>query len=566
MRATRRMLKETRRALLAAIVLSGTMSLLRLAVPFHVLWIAAAAGSGELRPAVLALTTGLVLAAILAEAIIAAARESILARGAFWLDHELGEHALAEGLKGDRSAADIGADGAALDHIRTVLTNGAAAAFADVLFVPVALIVLAALHPPLGLLASGALAIASIPMLRAGMAVARPAQEAARAQSRSQEVWSQTAASAGAIQSQMLAETAAAAWERVNRAAVGLGYALATKRGRMRATSRACSGVMLVIFLAAASALAVNWQIPFALLVASGFLLQGALGSLGRASASGAELAAAREAWSRLAALSGGPRSRQGPALSPAVGAIDLNEVFYTYPGRSVAALHSISLRLDRGRCVVVEGGAGSGKSTLLRMASGRLAPGRGHVELDGLDIAEWPQARLADAVGFAPAEPILVAGTVSQNITGSAVASRSDAAAAAMRAGVGEILAGLPRGLDTEVGDDGAGLSLRERRAVQLARALCGEPRFLVLDEPEAALDGAGIGVLRDTLAERLKSGTGILLATREPSLRALAGRVVRLERGAAAVAEPWQRPPRSAASERLAMPPSRFRVREAC
>ncbi len=105
--------------------------------------------------------------------------------------------------------------------------------------------------------------------------------------------------------------------------------------------------------------------------------------------------------------------------------------------------------------------------------------------------------------------------------------------ARAAMRAGVHDILQTLQQGYDTEVGPQGCFLALRERRAVAFARALAGTPRFLVLDEPEAGLDGSGMKRLMQVLATLKAEGLSLVIATQDPRLLALTDKVVVLNQG---------------------------------
>ena len=131
--------------------------------------------------------------------------------------------------------------------------------------------------------------------------------------------------------------------------------------------------------------------------------------------------------------------------------------------------------------------------------------------------------------------QPRLLAGSVLDNIAGfAAQGAEAGAARAAFLAGVHEMLAALPDGYETDVGEDGSALPVRVRRAVALARALHGNPRVVVLDEPELRLDEAGLGGLIRTLENLRRNGTSLVIATNEPRLLQLTDNIVLLSNGA--------------------------------
>ncbi|KAB2847445.1 MAG: ATP-binding cassette domain-containing protein, partial [Hyphomicrobiaceae bacterium] len=128
---------------------------------------------------------------------------------------------------------------------------------------------------------------------------------------------------------------------------------------------------------------------------------------------------------------------------------------------------------------------------------------------------------------------PQLLEGSVHENIAGFAEASALSVARAAIRAGVHELISGLPEGYETKIGADGQTLSLRERRAVAIARAVFGKRRILVLDEPELGLDAQGERRLIRHLSDLKKEGLQLVIATQQPRLLTLVDKVVVLRKG---------------------------------
>ena len=128
----------------------------------------------------------------------------------------------------------------------------------------------------------------------------------------------------------------------------------------------------------------------------------------------------------------------------------------------------------------------------------------------------------------------MLLEGTVHENIARFRDMSLMSVARAAMRAGVHETLQGLQLGYDTPVGPQGGFLALRERRAVALARAVAGTPRVVVLDEPEAGLDGASMKRLMLMLIGLKADGVGLVIATQDPRLLRLPTKLLCFANGA--------------------------------
>ncbi len=244
-------------------------------------------------------------------------------------------------------------------------------------------------------------------------------------------------------------------------------------------------------------------------------------------------LAAAEEIFSVLET----PVPASGTGAVPA-GALAFEDVGVRYPGRSSDAVTGVSFRVEPGETVALVGPSGAGKSTLLSVLLGFVRPTGGRVrvgdaDLAGLDLAEW-RSRIA----WVPQRPHLYAGTIAENVRLARPGADDDAVRRALRdAGAWEFVAALPDGVETVLGEDGAGLSAGQRQRLALARAFLADRPVLLLDEPTAALDGA---TEADVVAavRRLAAGRTVLLVVHRPALLEVADRVVRL--GGAEVAKP--------------------------
>jgi len=185
-----------------------------------------------------------------------------------------------------------------------------------------------------------------------------------------------------------------------------------------------------------------------------------------------------------------------------------------------------------------VLGPSASGKTTLIRLMLGLWTPQAGVVRLDGADVALYDRDALGTHVGYVPQDVELFAGTVGENIARFGPVAGREASQRIVRAAelahAHEMILAFPAGYDTEIGDGGAALSGGQRQRIALARALYGDPRLVVLDEPSANLDAAGQAALIATLAALKARGTTVVLIAHDPILTDSLDRILVLKSGA--------------------------------
>ena len=214
----------------------------------------------------------------------------------------------------------------------------------------------------------------------------------------------------------------------------------------------------------------------------------------------------------------------------PSVTGISVHDIEVTYPGRGHPALHRVSCGVDPGEVVAVVGPSGCGKSTLLGVLLGLISPDAGSVTVGGVDLNDLDIDSWRSRLAWVPQHPHLFAASLADNVRlGRPDAPPGDVAGAVADAGLEEVVDRLPRGLDTRLGEGGAGLSAGERQRVALARAFLMDAPLLLLDEPTANLDGATEETVLAGI-RRLVEGRTVLLVAHRPELVALADRVVSL------------------------------------
>jgi len=215
-------------------------------------------------------------------------------------------------------------------------------------------------------------------------------------------------------------------------------------------------------------------------------------------------------------------------------GRLDVERLLYIPGGTKQVVLNSVSFSLKPGESLAVIGNSGAGKTTLGKMLVGSILPTSGNVRLDLMDLRNWDPRQLGECIGYLPQDVQLFPGTIKQNIG----RMREDATdeqihSAAVLADVHEMIASLPQGYETIVAADGAPLSGGQKQRIALARAFFGNPRLVVLDEPNSNLDSAGDRALARALAHAREHGITVVVVTQKPSLLSVVDKIMLLADG---------------------------------
>jgi ATP-binding cassette, subfamily C, bacterial exporter for protease/lipase len=242
-----------------------------------------------------------------------------------------------------------------------------------------------------------------------------------------------------------------------------------------------------------------------------------------------------RDAWARLdLLLDAVPPAPEAMPLPAPRGALQVEPLLASAPGSQTAILRGVAFALQPGEVLGVIGPSAAGKTTLARLLVGLWPSAGGKVRLDGADVHTWNKTELGPHIGYLPQGVELFDGTLAENIARFGPIEPAKVEAAARAVGLHEFILSLPDGYDSQVGREGAILSGGQRQRVGLARAIYGDPVFVVLDEPNSSLDEAGDAALAAALLQLKARGTTFVVMTHRTSVLAVADKMLVLRDGA--------------------------------
>lgn len=295
------------------------------------------------------------------------------------------------------------------------------------------------------------------------------------------------------------------------------------------------------LILGLGALLALRQEISPGAMIAGSLLLGRALAPIDMLVATWKGFSVARAQYERLATLLNQlPLEVERMKLPAPKGALSLEQILVTPPGARMPVIRGISLQLAAGEVLGVIGPSASGKSTLARAILGIWPAQAGKVRLDGADIAAWDRTDLGPYIGYLPQDIELFDGTISDNICRFGEPDPEKIVAAAQQAGVHELILRQPDGYDTIIGGAGGVLSGGQRQRIGLARAIYGNPRLLVLDEPNSNLDDQGEKELVAAIQRIKASGCTVVIISHRTMVLTIVDSILLLKDGVAAAYGP--------------------------
>jgi PrtD family type I secretion system ABC transporter len=410
-----------------------------------------------------------------------------------------------------------------LDQVRAFLSTVGPAALFDLPWMPLYLAICYLFHPLIGIVATAGGLILVVVALLTEVMTRKPAAEAAFHAGSRNGLADANRRNTEAVHAMGMAGRLGALWSDCNRSYMAAQQRAADVAAGFGGLSKVLRMALQSGVLGVGAWLVINQQATAGIIIASSILTSRALAPIELAISQWRGFVAARQSWRHLNVLLDKiPADPPRLALPRPEHSLAVEAVSVVPPGTNRIVVQDVAFQLKAGQGLGIIGPSASGKSSLARSIVGVWTAVRGGVRIDGAALDQWSSEALGPHIGYLPQDMELFAGTVADNIARFEPLPSSPAIiAAATAAGVHELVLGLPEGYETQIGEAGAALSAGQRQRIGLARALYGDPFLVVLDEPNANLDGDGEEALtRAILGVRARGGIVVVIAHRPSAL----------------------------------------------
>ena len=520
----------------AAFGFSAVMSLLALTVSFYMLQIydrVLASRSGE----TLLLLTVMAVVALAVFAALDTIRSRLLMRVGVRVAEALG----AQVLRAMVTIASLGGASAVrhglrdVETVRGFLGSPGFAVLLDAPFVLVFLIFLYWLHPVFFLLVVVGGAILVALAVANQMLTGKPVTQSIGLLGQAHGYAEDGMRNAEVLEGMGMSFAFVSRWRQQWLQSAGIAVGAADKDSLLTGLSKLVRLVIQIGLLGIGAVLVLNFESSGGVMIAASIIGSRALAPIEAGVGAWKSIIAVRLAIQRMdRLLAQAPRREEGMALPAPKGVLTAQHVSFAMPGTRKPIISNVSFTLQAGESLGVIGPSASGKSSLLRLLSGAWPCNAGLVRLDGADIFSWPRQDLSAHIGYLPQDVELFGGTVRDNIARLTAGSAEEIVRAARAANAHDMILALPKGYDTDVGQAGHRLSGGQRQRIGLARALYGNPRLVLLDEPNSNLDTFGEEALLASLAALKKQGVTVVVVAHRPSLLAGMDKILALSDGA--------------------------------
>ncbi|MCR9257292.1 MAG: type I secretion system permease/ATPase [Alphaproteobacteria bacterium] len=514
-------IKSIRGSLAYVFVFSFFISLAMLAVPVYMLQIfdrVLSTRSVDTLIVITIVTVGILVVLGILEAV----RSRVLVSIAGRIDYLLAGRVFESIFKAQKTAPEIYPSQAIQDvyFLRNFISGRSVTAILDLPWSPFFLLIIFMIHPVIGLFVLiGSLIIAAIGIFSDRL-VRGPTEMGLKQQRNASRLVERSLVNLDALGSMGMLGHLRHRWLRQHDDAVELQDDGAIRQGMAGAATTTLRFLMQIGVLGIGAYYAVMQEISPGAMIAANILLSRAIGPLEMGIASWPQVLVAKDSYRRIRyLLDNFTEDREAVRLPEVKGAIDFSKVVYG-PKGGPSIIRRVSFKLEPGEQLGVVGPSGAGKSTLLKLLIGGLAPASGVIRIDGADIKTWDQDQIGSAIGYLPQDVELFVGSVAENIARLGEADDAKIIEAAGRAKAHDLITALPNGYQTDVGEFGHLLSGGQRQRIGLARALYDNPQIVVLDEPNAHLDGEGTSALLSALNDLKKEGVTVIIATHTPQM----------------------------------------------
>jgi ATP-binding cassette subfamily C protein len=486
----------------------------------------------------------LTLVLILALATLAALeaiRSRLLVRASVKLDQELaGPIMRATLLQPDSSERPARQAVREFDTLRQAMTGPAVVGALDAPWVPIYVLIAFLIHPWIGFLSLGGALLIIFLAWRNELATREPLQRANTAAGRSYAAYDAALSSSEVVRALGLREALVLGHLGDRRMMMSLQTHAGITSARLSSHSKFVRLLLQSLALGVAALLAIDAHVSAGAVFASMFIVGRALAPIDQLVGGWRTIIQARGAITVLDELfAATPPDVARTRLPDPGGKLEVQGLGFAGRDQN-PILYNVSFAVAPGEVVAIVGPSGAGKSTLVRAIAGALRPSAGFIRFDGAEQRDWDPEQLARHIGFMPQETMLFAGTIKENtsrfrgLLGEDPSTiDDDTVSAAKLAKAHEMILALPGGYDHVLQFGGRGLSAGQAQRISLARALFRDPRYVILDEPNASLDAEGDAQLIVTLEMLKKQGVTQLVVAHRLSLLPVVDKLLVLQGG---------------------------------
>ncbi len=529
-------LRLGRPAIVSAAIFSLGVNILFLALPLYTTQVySRVLSSGSLQT--LFVITIITIFAFIVSEFLDFLQSRILAGFGTMLDQRVSGHifaALFDGIV--RRDAQAGAQALRdLDSFRQTITGPSVAVLFDVPWTPVYIIILLIIDPIVGLVCIiGALILLGLAILQDRLA--RPLILEANKEAVKGYAFTEAALrNAEVVRGMGMLGAIGEQWAKYRQNGMQHGTEASEVADRFGGAIKFFRNVIQVMIIGVGAVLILDNQISSGLLFANMILSSRALAPIDRIVSTWPTFVAAGNSFQRLnELLENYTPAQTATDLPRPAGRVTVEGLNYLLPDSGRLLLTNINFAVEPGEFLGVIGPSGAGKSTLARLLLGIHQPLNGAVRLDGSNVFGWSRNHFGRYIGYLPQDTELFAGTVRENIARFQTdVTDEEVIDAAKKANAHELIVRLPQGYDTELGAGGAVLSVGQRQRVGLARAMLRSPALVILDEPNANLDGEGEQALLMALREMKKAKQTVVVVSHKPSMLQDADKLLLLRDG---------------------------------
>jgi ATP-binding cassette subfamily C protein len=485
----------------------------------------------------LVMLSTVVVGALAAHVLLDMMRRLILMRVAVDVESKLGAPVLSAAAKAAQNGSSREFQTLAdLQQLRSFITGPVLLTMFDAPIAPAYLLVVFLIHPHLGFILSATSALLVVVALVNQKVTAVPFARAAAFGTRANLQAEAMARNAQVINAMGMIPEGVVFWGRETSESLKSQVLAQDRNIMMTGISKFIRLCTQIAILGWGATLALEQQLTGGMIIAASIVGSRALAPLEGTIEGWRSFVQARSAYARIKTLlQNSPLNLDRLRLPRAEGRLTVERILYVPPPNKKVILNGISFDLEPGESLAIVGASGAGKSTLARMLVGSIIPTAGNIRLDMMDLRNWDPRQFGESVGYLPQDVQLFPATIKANIARMREDATDEAIFdAAEMADIHEMISEFSQGYETQVAMDGAPLSGGQRQRIGLARAFFGNPRLIVLDEPNSNLDVHGEIALANALTRAKQRKITVVTITQRPALLKSVDKIMSIKAGA--------------------------------